>query len=245
MNKRRALFGSILCMLAAILSITACAEKKVLSPEESLKMDFPKMEARSIVPGPIEGLYEVRSDTDIIYYSPKSSSLFVGEIYTKAGENLTTKSRDLLIQAFIKELPLDKAIKIGSGKNTVIMWTDPDCPYCRQLEEYFKGKKDITRYVYLLPLEQLHPKATVKAENILCQKDENKVRVFLETMSGAFDTSDLKPCSEVKIKIALSENKVLAQKMGVNGTPFLVVNGTIVRGADMKRLDMLLTAGAK
>jgi thiol:disulfide interchange protein DsbC len=173
-NKRLASFGSILCMLIAILSITSCAEKKVLSPEESLKMDFPKLEAKSIVPGPIEGLYEVRSGSNIMYYSPKSSSLFVGEIYTKTGENLTAKSRDLLIQEFIKELPLDKAIKIGSGKNTVIMWTDPDCPYCRKLEEYFKDKKDITRYVYLLPLEQLHPKATIKSENILCQTDENR-----------------------------------------------------------------------
>jgi thiol:disulfide interchange protein DsbC len=237
--------GSILCILIAIVSITACAEKKVLSPEESLRIDFPKTEAKSVVPGPIEGLYEVRSGPNIMYYSPKSSSLFVGEIFTKTGENLTAKSRELLIKEFIKELPLDKAIKIGNGKNTVIMWTDPDCPYCRKIEEYFKDKKDITRYVYLLPLEQLHPKATAKSENILCQTDENKDKVFFETMSGAFDKSDLAPCVDVKVKNALSENKAIAQKMGIRGTPFLVLNGTIIRGADMKALDKLLAEGTK
>lgn len=240
MNKRLALFHLVFCIFIVILSITACAEKKGLSPEESLKKDFPKAEAKSIVPGPIEGLYEVRNGTNIIYYSPKSSNLFIGEIYSNTGENLTAKSRDLLISEFIKDLPLDKAIKIGNGKKIVIMWTDPDCPYCRQLEDYFKDKKDITRYVYLLPLEQLHPKAMIKSENILCQRTENRTRIFLETLSGAFDKSDLKPCSDVKIKAALSDIKGIAQKIGINGTPFLVVNGTVVRGADTKRLDMLL-----
>jgi thiol:disulfide interchange protein DsbC len=72
-----------------------------------------------------------------------------------------------------------------------------------------------------------------------------RVRVFLETLSGAFDKSDLTPCPDVKVKTALSDNKAFAQKMGICGTPFLVVNGSIVRGADTKRLDMLLTDGSK
>jgi thiol:disulfide interchange protein DsbC len=34
-------------------------------------------------------------------------------------------------------LDLDKALRIGTGKTTVIEFTDPDCPYCRKAYQYF------------------------------------------------------------------------------------------------------------
>ena len=125
----------------------------------------------------VDGLYEVVNGRCVIYYDPKSGARLVGEMYTKEGRNMTVESLDkATAQAVLKELPLDKAIKIGKGKNTVIMFTDPDCPFCRKIEEYFTDRKDITRYVYLLPLEQLHPKSMDKSKIIMCSKDKMRRR---------------------------------------------------------------------
>lgn len=244
MIKRLISFTFILAMFFAIALITGCAGKKMLSPDESLKVDFPKIDAKSIKPSAIEGVYEVNTSGNIVYYDPKSANLIIGEIYSKSGENLTALSKNLLVKDAIKELPLEKAIKIGDGKNTIIMWTDPDCPYCRKIEDYFKNKIDITRYVYLFPLEQLHPKAMAKSENIMCQKNEDRVKVFIETMSGAFD-KEVNPCKDESIKNVLKEHKASGQKIGVRGTPYLIVNGTVVHGANIKTLDKLLTGNAK
>jgi len=201
------------------------------------------MEFKSIRPSGIEGVYEVTAGSTVLYYSPKNGDLLIGEIFNKQGENLTAKSRDRLLSEFIKELPLDKAIKIGNGKNTVIMFTDPDCPFCRRIEDYFKNRKDLTRYVFLLPLEQLHPKAAAKAQSIMCQK--NKSKAFLEAMSGSLDNGEVKPCDDEKVKTSLDETRLLAQKMGIQGTPYLFVNGVPVRGADTNRIDKLLNDDSK
>jgi thiol:disulfide interchange protein DsbC len=192
----------------------------------------------------IDGLYEVVYGQNVIYYDPKSGTRLIGEMYTKEGKNLTIEARDKAsAQAALKELPLDKAIKIGKGKNTVIMFTDPDCPFCRKIEEYFKDKKGITRYVYLLPLEQLHPKSMDKSKIIMCSPD--KMKAFLDVMGGSLDTEELKPCSDEKIAAGLNDNISLARKLGIQGTPYLIVNGVAVRGADTKRIDELLDNNGK
>ncbi len=199
---------------------------------------------KSGIKSSIEGLYEVVSGQNVIYYDPKSGTRLIGEMYTKEGRNLTVEARDKAsAEAALKALPLDKAIKIGKGKNTVIMFTDPDCPFCRKIEEYFKDKKDITRYVYLLPLEQLHPKSMDKSKIIMCSKD--KTKAFLEAMGGSLDTAEVKPCSDDKAAAVLNANISLARKLGIQGTPYLIVNGVTVRGADTKRIDELLATNGK
>ncbi len=192
----------------------------------------------------IDGLYEVVTGQNVIYFDPKTGTRIIGEMYSKEGKNLTVESRDkATAKAVLKELPLDKAIKIGKGKNRVIMFTDPDCPFCRKLEDYFKSRQDVTRYVYLLPLEQLHPKSMDKSKVILCSKDREKA--FLDAMAGSLDTGELTPCSDEAVAISIGENKSLAQKLGIQGTPYLIVNGVTVRGADFKRIDELLADNGK
>jgi thiol:disulfide interchange protein DsbC len=218
---------------------TAGTRSKLMAAAfKDTRLDQPKTQSS------VEGLYEVISGPNVIYFDPKSGVRLIGEMYSKEGKNLTTESRDKAsAQAALKELPLDKAIKIGKGKNKIIMFTDPDCPYCRKIEDYFNGRSDITRYVYLFPLEQLHPKSMEKSKVILCSKD--KAKAFLEAMGGSLDAGELKPCSDEKVVNTLNENKSLAQKLGIQGTPYLIVNGVAIRGADTKRIDELLADNGK
>ena len=59
------------------------------------------------------------------------------------------------IAARLEQIPLDKAVEIGNGRKNGRPLTDPDCPYCRKVSEYFKTAKDITQYVFFIPLRMI------------------------------------------------------------------------------------------
>ena len=68
-------------------------------------------------------------------------------------------------------LDLDKAVKVGSGHTMVIEFTDPDCPFCRKAEAYFRNKPGVTRYIFFIPLSS-HPASKGKVQYILSAKDK-------------------------------------------------------------------------
>ncbi len=58
----------------------------------------------------------------------------------------------------------DRLVYNPSGNKTVYMFTDPDCPFCKQAREKLKNYKGEYRVlVKYFPLEQIHPGATKKA----------------------------------------------------------------------------------
>jgi thiol:disulfide interchange protein DsbC len=49
------------------------------------------------------------------------------------------------------------AYKFGTGKEKLILFTDGECPACKQTHPYYEGLKDrYTVYVYLFPLNMIH-----------------------------------------------------------------------------------------
>jgi len=189
---------------------------------------------------PIEGIYEIVANKGsiVFYYAPKSELIIFGDIYDKNKKSLTQVKRDQLQDKKLAEIPLDKAIKIGTGKNKVIEFTDPDCPYCRQAAEYFKNK-NVTKYVYLIPIPQLHPKAEEKAKYILAAVD--KAKAYYEVMSGAKDKDDLgtqKISPEVNAMYQAQQS--IGSMIGITGTPAFWINGKYVPGANIKMFDTLL-----
>ena len=58
----------------------------------------------------------------------------------------------------------DRIVYNSQGKNTVYMFTDPDCPYCKKANEKLLNYSGEYRVVVkYFPLEQIHPGATLKA----------------------------------------------------------------------------------
>jgi thiol:disulfide interchange protein DsbC len=202
--------------------------------------EIASINVEAVEKSPIEGIYEIVANKGsiVFYYAPKSELIIFGEIYDKNKKSLTQEKRDQLQSKKITEIPLDKAIKIGTGKNKVIEFTDPDCPYCRQAAEYFKNK-NVTKYVYLIPITQLHPKAEEKAKYILAAED--KVKAYYEVMSGAKDKDDL---SSQKISKDVNDmyqaQQSIGNKIGITGTPAFWINGKYVPGANIKMFDTLL-----
>lgn len=230
--------------LAAFITIGASqlfAAPLVEKPEAALKKAFPQIKIDSVTASDIKGLYEIVSGQDIFYFYPGKDLLLVGEIHTLTGQNLTGDKKNALKAKLqekslekLKDLPLDKAVKVGNGPKTVIEFTDPDCPYCRRASEALKGRTDITRYVFLTPMA--HPNAITKVHYVLSSKDQEKA--YHEMMEGKPVPAAAEYSKEVKAQAA--EYMDLARSLGINGTPTFYINGQQVVGADMDKINGLL-----
>ncbi len=204
------------------------------------KKDYPAAAIESVEKTDIDGLYEVVGGGNVFYYYPRTGDILFGEIYTKGGKNLTAERLERRAAAKIKSLPLDKAIKIGSGKNIVIEFTDLDCPFCRKAEGFFKDRRDVTRYVFLFPLQQIHPKSVGKSLEVLCKKGEDRTKAYREAMVGSLDSREPVSCGDHEASALLEEYVKLGNELGVRGTPAFWMNGISVSGADFKKLPELL-----
>lgn len=237
----------VIALVIGVFTIVSMAVNIQAKEQENVKQaiaakikEVTSISVEAVEKSPIEGIYEIVANKGsiVFYYAPKSELIIFGEIYDKNKKSLTQEKRDQLQAKKITDIPLDKAIKIGTGKNKVIEFTDPDCPYCRQAAEYFKNK-NVTKYVYLIPITQLHPKAEEKAKYILAAED--KVKAYYEVMSGAKDKDDL---SSQKISKDVNDmyqaQQSIGNKIGITGTPAFWINGKYVPGANIKMFDTLL-----
>jgi thiol:disulfide interchange protein DsbC len=226
-----------LCVFVILLMICASAPAMAQTPEESLKKNFPTLPFDGVHPSEMKGLYEVTLGTQILYYAPETEMLFVGEIIAKGGRNITRERKLELIAQRMKDLPLDKALKIGSGKNTIIEFSDPDCGHCRKASDFFSQRTDVTRYVFFFPLSQ---NSELKVRYILCAPD--RVQAYKDAYGGKLDREKLNPCNDAAAGELLKTHKAAGRLLGIDGTPFFFVNGKIVAGADLQFIEKLLDA---
>jgi len=126
-------------------------------------------------------------------------------------------------------IPIENAIIIGNPKGTkkLYVFTDPDCPYCRQfhpeLRKLEKIAPDVAIYVIPLPLP-MHPGAFDKARVLLEAKSQ-------ELLDKIFDGKEAPKPSKDASKAQVDAIIKFANTHGISGTPTLVMpDGTIMVG---------------
>jgi thiol:disulfide interchange protein DsbC len=209
--------------------------------EETLKKDFPSFVFDSVKPTPVKGIYAViYAGQEVVYYLPESGILMTGEMIAKGGINLTDEVKSEIMSSHYQEIPLEKGIKMGTGKHTVVEITDPNCPYCRNGAQYFAGKADVTRYVFFWPLS---PDSEQKVRHILCAKD--RVKMYEEVMAGKYDEgATLNICQDPAVDGLVKAYKDLGAQIGMTGTPVYFIDGKAVRGANIPLIEVLLAEAA-
>lgn len=237
MNVRLKVFIT-LCVLMALMT---GAPLQAATPEESFRKSFPKYPLESLTPTAIPGVYEIVVSGKIAYYVPGPEYLLVGSILTADGKNLTQERTAERQAVRFKDLPLDKAVKIGSGPHTVIEITDPDCPYCRTAATFFSKRNDVTQYVFFYPLS-IHPNAEAKIRQIFCADD--KARTYKDAMDGKLDDMKFTPCKSDEVDSLVKLHKEIGDRVGVagTGTPLFLIDGQIVNGANIPLIEKILDA---
>lgn len=181
MNPNRSL--NLLLAAIALAAGVACADESGIRAEMAKK--FPKVTVDSVAKVPGMSLYElVVNGGEILYTDDKFTFLLDGSLIdTKNMTDLTAARSQELEEARLKklafpfeQLPFDLAFKKvkGNGSRKIAVFTDPDCPYCKRLEQSLTQLDNVTVYVFLYPLAELHPKAPEVARSIWCSADRVK-----------------------------------------------------------------------
>ena len=218
--------------LAASLFAAVVAHADEASVKKAFLAKFPKATVATVTKLKDLPLYEIvipRSDEPVIIYTDEAFSfLMQGNVVdNKTGVDITEQKKSKLTAIDFDSLPLDKAIKKvkGNGTRKVAVFTDPDCPFCKRIEQEFEKMTDVTIYLFLFPIEQLHPKAAMRAKSIWCSP--NRLKAWEDYMlKGVTPTASGDCDNPIDALVALGHAK------GINATPTLVfADGSKVPGA--------------
>jgi len=160
-------------------------------------------------------------------------------IQGKPQELFLTKDKKVLIAGNVMDvnsgdaitLPVDlsntigkEALTYGSGKDEYVLFTDPECPYCKKLESFFpKLEKHVKIRVFFFPLS-FHNNARDLSIYFMSKKtNEEKIKAMLNTNADSKEFKNRKISKDelAKLEKSLEEQMIIAQKLNIRGTPTL------------------------
>ncbi|KAF7276539.1 hypothetical protein GWI33_010105 [Rhynchophorus ferrugineus] len=175
------------------------------------------------------------SRTQCESYRDNTSEKYLRNFQKK--ENLTEKREQALNAIDISKLPLQNAIKQvkGNGKRVIYVFSDPDCPYCKRLEQELTSVNNITIYTFMYPLTSLHPNADLIAKKIWCS--DNRYEAWEDYLLHG-----KQPDAGTTCENPIEQNLQLGQQLEISGTPtFFLQNGQRISGGrDADKIEELL-----
>lgn len=210
-------------LLAALLLLWSAPAPAATAPslKELAQRLFPQAEVDSVEPSAISGLYEVRSGRSILYMDGTGRYVLVGELYDfTARKNLTAQRVLSLPGPRFEDLPLASAIRLGPehGTRRLAIFDDVNCPFCRKFHDEVLPallQEGVTVYVLLYPITS--PQAEAKSQAVWCSAD--RVAALAAAMRDAPLPTPAEPCHT-----PLPEIRALGTKLGVGGTPTLILD---------------------
>jgi thiol:disulfide interchange protein DsbC len=212
-----------------------CAECHTLTREEAGKL-LGKVADNviDVVPGPFPGIWEVDVEKGgrkyPLYLDYSGKYLFNGQVVRlDTMENVTALRFSDLNRVDVSSIPLGNAVVIGNpkAKAKVIVFDDPDCPWCRKLHgeinQALARDPDVAFFV-LLYSRNNNPASVQKVQSIVCGK-KNAAKL----LDDAFAGKQLPPpaCKTS----APEDTATLARKLGIQATPSLVLpDGRLISG---------------
>lgn len=216
----------LIITLYIILSGTGLAWANEEAVKKAIEPHFPGAKIESLRKTPYLGLYEALVGGELFYTDEKAEYFFFGHIVDTKSRTSVTNERLQEIKAArrvpLDTLPLEFAIKIvkGNGERMLAVFTDPNCPYCKQLEKELLNITDITIYTLLYPVLR---GSVELSTSIWCSQDQIKAWDDFMLRGIHPKASDC----ETPIPTLLKSG----QENRVTGTPTLIfADGSIVGG---------------
>jgi thiol:disulfide interchange protein DsbC len=226
-----------------LLSLLSLSSLPLHADEAAIRQVFAEryagMPVKSVTATAIPGLYEIYTGSHLVYADAKGDYLLIGPLVdTKTRANLTQQRMQALTAVKFDSLPFDKAITLvkGKGERRIAVFSDPDCPFCKKLEQELAHLDNLTVHLFLMPLPELHPQAVAIAKDIWCAEDRAKAW-------SAYMLEGRKPESGKSCDNPVDAIASLASELAINGTPAIVLpNGRRLDGAiPASKLESLLS----
>ena len=179
---------------------------------------------------PWGGLFEVvvrGPDGPQIYYVDADARVIIAgqAIDAKSGRDLTEERQRELSTVSWSTLPLEHAVTTvrGSGRRKIAVFSDPNCPFCKQFEKDLAGLDDITVHILLYPV--IKPESVALTKSVWCSKD--RARAWNDLM-----LRDILPAAKPDCDSPVEKLVAIGRKLGANSTPtWFLENGKRYQGA--------------
>jgi thiol:disulfide interchange protein DsbC len=194
---------------------------------------------KSPLAGICEVAVEIGGQPNIFYFDIAKTHLFFGNLVEmKTMTNRTAQSVAEIQdkkRIDISKISLTAALVLGDLKaeKKVIIFTDPDCPYCSSLHNVMKQiiatRKDIAFYIKMYPLE-FHKDAYWKSKSIVCNNS-------LQLLQDCFDKKEI---AKTDCKTEEVDNNIkLAKSLGITGTPAIILPDGRLRIGAMPEAELI------
>jgi thiol:disulfide interchange protein DsbC len=212
-----------------------CSKCHTLKKDEALgilKTFDPNVKVLNVTMGSAKYLFEVSIESNgkkqLVYIDlPKKHVISGSLIQIQGRKNLTQERLSEINRINVSQIPLGDALVLGNknAKHRVIVFDDPECPFCAKLHQEMKKvvseRKDIAFYIKMFPLK-MHASAYQKAKAIVCEKS-------LSMLEDSLAKKEL-PAPKCNTT-AVDDNIKLANKLGITGAPTLIMpDGRVVPG---------------
>ena len=213
--------------LAVTLLVLGSAQAQEATIRKNLSERLPNIpKIDEISKTPMNGLYELRMGSDIMYTDAEGNFLIQGNLIdVKQKRNLTEERVDKLSAVPFDQLPLKNAFTQvrGNGKRKLVVFADPNCGFCKRFEKDLQKLDNVTIQHVLYPI--LGEDSKTKSKNIWCAKD--KAKAWNDWMLSGV-TPQAANCDTGPIEA----NVEFGKKNRITGTPTLFfADGTRVVGA--------------
>jgi len=248
MLKQRSIVNFVAGFVAAVMTSsllvlpTQAAEKTsdqvpkkiVETITQGLKKARPQLEVESITASPIPGLYQTQIVAGpTLFVSADGKYMLATDMYRiDAGNfvNLQELERQELRVAVAKQLDKNHDDLIvyspkGEVKGVVNVFTDVDCGYCQKLHHEIPelNKMGIELRYMAYPRAGLGSSSYEKIASAWCAKDQNAAMDKLKNRQNI----EINVCENNPV----AKQFLLGNKLGVNGTPALLLSdGTLLPG---------------
>ena len=217
--------------LAAMFAAAAIAAPLAQAQEATIRKNLgeriPQLQKiDEVTRTPINGLWEVRVGSEILYTDSEGNYLIQGSLIdAKQRRNLTEERVEKLSAIAFDALPLKDAFTIvrGNGKRKMAVFEDPNCGYCKRFERDLQKVDNVTIHMFLYPI--LGGDSPDKSRNIWCAKDKGKAwqDQMVRDQPAPAATCD---------SSAIARNVEFGKKYRITGTPTMFfADGSRVPGA--------------
>lgn len=210
---------------ALVSFISSLSLANVDTVKSNLSKQHPKLNIENIQATDMKGIYSGSMDGQVVYLGEDAQHILVGSMYRLSDQkNLT---QDLVLKQNSidwKKLPLQDAVKSvrGNGKRQIAIFSDPNCPYCKQLEAELSKLNDVTIYTFIYPIKT---QSIAVSKQIFCEKDP--ALAWSNLISKGLQPTSNKTCAN-----PVERNLSLGKSLGLTGTPAIIFsNGFKVMGS--------------
>ena len=227
--------------------LTLASQANAQSEIEAVRLNLEKiiparMEITSIEQTPMEGVYEVRAGNENLFVYSHGEFVMIGEVFdTDRRVSWAQERREKERAVAVKDLaamPESNMIIMGDpeGKRYITVFTDTDCGWCQKFHQDIPvleagGLK--VRYM-MWPRAGLESESYLEAVSVWCADNQG------QAMTIAKNRQKVEPR---QCENPVEEHYQLGFRLGVQGTPFIMLDNGKVLGGYVPPEKLLSEAG--